>query len=401
MSFGMPVTPAAAPEWGRTLENNPDNAAEAQSAGRISPIDVGRKIFSSVLSIPISLLARNVAPVANFLVQRYVQNKQPENVQWLIDEGVTFNELPDQLTYMASENQDLDTLKLLLQNGAPAKALMESYMQERPEVLRKIVADYDIRLNYCHKKLVNMAASKGDTETLRVLLDHEGPISEGAPMFEKEFWLQWAEQRPSEAFFPSHYDAILDGSWDIYDNTCGTVYRAVRGGHLDSLKLLVERGASVDGGGAFYNIYMLRAAFKADKNQEKIVEFLLDNHLLSDHMLSDCTEREEIKKDRMVTFKDAVEANCSDHVLCLMLREYGDRGLDNPDVFTGEKCKSLYKKGLDLGIFEAPEDFEVPKDGEDSEDFKEILQGVVFRAHNKLEEARLYKRLEVEAKLSV
>lgn len=361
MSVGMPATPAAAPEWGKTSENNPENAAEVQSAGGISTIEVGRRVFSSVLGFvvsPISLLARKVActePVARFLLQHYVQNKQPENVQWMIDQGTTFDKRHDQLTYMASANQDLDTLKLLLQNGAPAKALMESYMQGRPEALRQIVNDYDMTLGNEHHSLVTKAASNGDIETLQVLLTH------GAP-------------------------AVGELNYN-----CEPVYDAVKGGHVEALKLLIEHDAPVNGGSFWTCSSLLKDALNAENNQAEMIKFLLDKDVFSAEAENeafpddDPVTKEDVQNARKAALNDALLAECSDHILCLMLREVGASGLDKPE-FTGEKCKSLYEKGLNLEIFEAPED------SENTEDIKETLKSAVEKAHNKLEDTRLENR---------
>ena len=358
MSVGMPATPAAAPEWGKTSENNPENAAEVQSAGGISTIEVGRRVFSSVLGFvfsPISLLARKVActePVASFFLQRYVQNKQPENVQWMVDQGKTFDKRHDQCIRMASENQDSDTVKLLLQHGTPE--LMESYMQDSPEAFRKVVSECDMKLGNEHHSLLSTAASDGDVETLEVLLNHGTPV-------------------------------VLELGRD-----CEPIFEAVKGGHCDALKVLVEHGAPANGGSFWSCGDLLNEAFKVEDNQDEIVEILLQTDIFSAETGGkacpddDPVTKEDVQSARKTALSDALLAECSDHVLCLLLIEVGDSRLEDPEL-TDEKCKSIYEAGLKSGDLEASEDAET------SDDFKDMLKSTVLKAHNKLEATRLEK----------
>ncbi|KEI69804.1 hypothetical protein GV64_02760 [Endozoicomonas elysicola] len=240
-------------------------------------MDAGRGMLSSLLGYlyaPVDLVTRKVVctePITSFLLKGYVQKQQPENIKWMIDQGMTFDKL------------------------------------------------------------------------------HEHVMPQCEPL----------------------------------------VIKAVKGGDYDSLKMLVEHGAPFNGGSFWTGGELLRDAFNAKKNQSEIVEFLLDRSVFSAeksvNLIDDPVAQEDVRSARQVALNDAINARCSDHILCLMLREVGASGVDRPE-FTDEKCKSLYDKGLELELFE------VSEDSGDSEDAKKILRIAVDKAHNKLEDTRLENR---------
>ena len=321
-------------------------------------VDNGRwalSLISGFLYEPLAILGRKIArtePVASLLMQRYVQDQKPDHVQWMISNEMTFDQRHNQLARQAFVNGDSRTLDVLLKNNSPADALLKCVVEEQqPGILRSLIESYHLKLNKDHYHLVIFAASIGDVELLQILL------KKGVPIIH-----------------------------DVEGNKT-PLLAAVRGGHLDAVKLLIARGAA----SMENNVDLFEKAFHAQHNRTEITLCLLQEETFAKIVFSPLfSNREERGKARAKLLWDLtvifswVRDNypCNNHILCLLLIELGDYGHLGHLIssFDDQQCKRLCIEGVGKNILDI--------DLQSGDNFRHMLETAVKKAHRQLQYAR-------------
>ncbi|WP_257263591.1 ankyrin repeat domain-containing protein [Endozoicomonas sp. ONNA2] len=322
-------------------------------------VDNGRwalSLISGFLYEPLAILGRKIArtePVASLLLQRYVQEQNTDHVQWMISNEITFDQRHSQLVRQAYDNCDSRTLDVLLKNNSPADELLKHLAEEQePSLLRKLIESYHLKLNKDHYNLVIFAASIGDVELLHILLEKGVPITHD---FEGN--IEW-KKTPMLA--------------------------AIRGGHLDAVKLLIARGAaSVEN-----NVKLFDCAFHAQQNRNEIIVCLLQEETLAKTVFSPLFSnreergkaREKLLWDLTVIFSWARDNyTCNNHILCLLLLELGGYSHLNHLIgsFDDEQCKRLCIEGVEKNILDI--------DWKSGDNFRHMLILAVKKAHRQLQ----------------
>ncbi|WP_419835019.1 ankyrin repeat domain-containing protein [Endozoicomonas atrinae] len=333
-------------------ENNFHIRATTHNTSRFSPVDVSRWVLSSTYNFmydQLSVLGRKIArtePVAGMLMKRYVANNDKSNVIWMIENGMIFDKRHKELAYMASTKGYATILDLLLKNNAPAESLIEAFAQGRPKSMERLLTKYGLALSKEHYPLVVKAATRGDVYLLKVL------ISKGAPVY----------------------------SDDHLGETPLTM--AVRGGHIDAVKLLVERGAPVNNGlEVLFCPRLLKEAFLANQNSTEIVSYLLKQNPFSPTAAALLYPQKEkmaestVAYERRAALSKAIELNCNNHIICLLLIELGE--VSALDLFDSEeKLKNLCIEGANKNLL---------KMDLDANNYRHKLESAIIEAHQELE----------------
>lgn len=341
--------------------NTVDDRDNVPTATRFYPLEVARWVASAAYDFmfdQLSVLGRKIVltePIAGMLMKHYVGKKDTDNVLWMIENGMNFDQRHKQLAYLASTNHDHETLNVLLQNKAPADALMEAYVQGRPKALELLIDKYGLVLGKDHYQLVITAAKRGDVESLNVLL------SKGAPVFDQNA------------------------------NQTSPLLTAIRHGHIDAVKLLIKFGAPVtDGTHGLLPSILLDAAY-AKKNRVEILQAILDQNpfsMYSHHLLfpedKDWLVETHYNPDLLLVVTINIcllSVDYDNYIVCLLLREISNTDYVDHIIDIGnEKCQALYNEGVEKGVF-TNIDHDVP-------DIRSRLKAAVAQANHELEWSR-------------
>jgi ankyrin repeat protein len=186
------------------------------------------------------------------------ETKSVETAAYLLDRGADVHARDEKALFVAVLNENTALLKFLLEKGANVHAQTEhalkvACLDGSKEVVR-ILLDHGADVNVDNTQTLFLACFSGHKEVVRLLLDR------GAKVNRRN--LDMARHRNTELFF------MLLGRCDDKSLLNEAFTQALKAGHMEVIKLLIERGVDANNGEGM-------AIIQASRGSTEMVQFLL------------------------------------------------------------------------------------------------------------------------------
>ena len=241
-----------------------------------------KKMFKLLLDLGLDVkLDENDSEFIPSLLREAIKQNDEDFVKFILDSGAEVNEVDKYGRSPLSDGVmggNLNIVKALISKGADIdlcdsdgdSMLGIAIMHQRPEVMEFLISKGQKldHVNFHGESILTLAIKHGRIEELEVLVKH------GVELNGRENVLEYvaAVGNLEKASFLIDNGADANGKRVYWDQKT-PLMQAVRGEHLDMVKLLVEKGADLEENRGYGKGYLLELAI--DYENVKILEYLL------------------------------------------------------------------------------------------------------------------------------